>query len=138
METVIMTIKPVHLGNIRRGKKTFEVRKNSPFAVPPFRVLLCESATGGMIKAEFICDFVRCLRIDENRVPIMIEPVTPDACCLSMGQMMRYADGKPLYCWHITQMIDYCNTKGRRVRHISEFGLKRPPQSWQYVKGEAE
>lgn len=138
MKTIIATIKAVHLANIRRGIKTFEVRKSSPFAEPPFRVLLCESATGGMIKAEFVCDYVRCLRLDNKGMPIMHMPVTPERCCLSMYELQQYARGKELYCWHISQMVDYCNTKGQRVRNISEYGLKRPPQSWQYVKeGEA-
>lgn len=136
MKTIIATIKPVHLSNIRRGRKTFEVRKNFPSTEPPFRVLLCESATGGMIKAEFICDYVRSLRINNNGVPILIKPVTSEACCLSIYEITQYANGKELYCWHISQMVDYCNTKGQKVRHISEYGLKRPPQSWQYVKEE--
>lgn len=136
MRTIIATIKTAHLGNIRRGEKCFEVRKNAPSLEPPFRVLLCESGTSGMIKAEFVCDYVRCVHTDEYGTPIMVNPVSPEACCLSMGQLVDYANNKPLYCWHISQMVDYCNTKGRRVRHISEYGLKRPPRSWQYVKEE--
>ena len=132
-----MTIKPLHLGNIRRGKKTFEVRKTAPFAMTPYRVLLCESGSGGMIKAEFICDYVRCIRIDEQGAPVLLDPVTLEACCLSMKEMKEYANGKELYCWHVTQMVDYCNTKGRSVRNVTEYGLKRPPQSWQYAKSMA-
>ena len=55
MQTIIMTIKPYHLRNIRMGIKKGELRKSFPKIELPFRVLLCESGSGGQIKAEFTC-----------------------------------------------------------------------------------
>ena len=72
METIIATIQPVHLGNIRSGKKLFEIRKTLPSPLTighPVLCLCCESGSGGQIKAEFIIDKADVLtlkRIFEN------------------------------------------------------------------------
>ena len=126
MRTIIVTVKPVHLNDIRSGKKKFEIRKSCPMEVP-FRALCCESGSGGKILAEFVVEAP--IRKDPRRYPELV------ACsCVSMEMAEEYAGGKEVWFWHISQMIDYCSTKGYRVRHISEFGLKRAPQSWCYVK----
>lgn len=94
-------------------------------------MLCCESGRGGQIKAEFVVESAERGRPWEFSDEVY-------AACISMKEAIEYANGKEIYFWHITEMSDYCNTKGRKVRNISEFGLKRPPQSWQYVKDEAE
>ena len=155
MKTVIATIKPCFLGAIRTGKKTIEVRKTTP--EPPFRVLCCESSSGGKIKAEFICNNVFKFQkhcephdelpgspceywIDWEDAGVWIEEGDQGlykATMLSIADLDRYIGGKSVaYGWCISSMIDYCSTKGHRVRNISEFGLKRPPQSWQYLREE--
>ena len=126
MKTIIVTIKPVHLNNVRSGEKAFEMRKSCP-AELPFRALCCKSGSGGQILAEFVVDAA--FREYPDECPALV-----DAACVSMGMAEDYAAGKEVWFWHISQMIDYCSTKGYRVRHISEFGLKRAPQSWCYVK----
>lgn len=130
MKTIIATIKPHHLGNIRRGAKTYEMRKTCPKEFP-FKVLCCESGSGGQIKAEFICDYAEKQFTDD--FPRIWEKVR-----VSELEALRYSNGSRVYFWHITDMIDYCSTKGQQVRNISEFGLKRPPQSWQYVELQEE
>lgn len=128
MKTIIATIKPIHLGNIRRGVKTIEARKNFPNYPTPFKVLCCESGSGGRIKAEFTCDNVITLWRNEE---------TLNKLCITGKEFDDYkADKINIYGWCISNMIDYCSTKGYRVRNISEFGLKRAPQSWCYVKEE--
>jgi predicted transcriptional regulator len=138
LNTIIATIKPVHLGNIRRGIKRYEIRKTFPVKErAPVRVLLCESGSGGFIKAEFVCDYVVPVQVFENGSIQNWEASKLVLSCISYDEMAAYiGSGKVGFAWHITDMIDYCNTKGQRVRHISEYGLKRPPQSWQYVKEE--
>lgn len=126
MITIIATIKPEHLGNIRSGQKKWEMRKNAPMTYGlDFRVLCCQSGSGGKIVAEFICD---CVVIGKENLEQLVKE-----SCVTMEQAKRYAGDKKLHFWHISKMINYCSTKGYRVRNISEFGLKRPPQSWQYV-----
>lgn len=126
MLTIIATIKPVHLGNIRSGVKSQEMRKSIPKSVP-FRVLCCQSKSGGKILAEFVV-----------RSPVKVYPASLPAiveeACVTMQEAEEYAAGKELWFWDVNDMIDYCSTKGYRVRNVSEFGLKRPPQSWCYVE----
>lgn len=125
MRTIIATIKPIHLNNIRRGAKHFEIRKTVPSELP-FKVLCCESGSGGKIKAEFVCDFAKCEHTAD--VPDYVE----DAC-ISQIDALEYSKDCRVWFWHITEMIDYCSAKGYKVRNVSDFGLKRAPQSWQYV-----
>lgn len=126
MLTIIATIKPHHLGNIRAGLKLYEMRKTCPKEVP-FRVLCCQSQSGGKILAEFV---VECpMQVSVHEWPELVR-----GACVFMYEAERYAAGKEVWFWDINNMIDYCSTKGYRVRHISEFGLKRPPQSWCYVE----
>ena len=136
MTTIIATIKPFYLNEIRRGHKTMEVRKTAPKEWP-VRVLLCESGSGGQVKAEFTMKMpfmsYKWAFLEEVESAKMMA----DRACLSIKEVLDYyGDRDYLYFWSISDMVDYCSTKGYHVRNISEFGLKRPPQSWQYVKGE--
>lgn len=126
MLTIIATIKPQHLGNIQAGLKLYEMRKTCPKDVP-FKVLCCQSGSGGQILAEFT---VECpMQVRHREWPELIA-----GACVSLNEADEYSKGKQIWFWDINNMIDYCSDKGYRVRNISEFGLKRPPQSWCYVK----
>lgn len=128
MVTIVATIKPVHLNNIRSGIKEYELRKTVPKCGAPFRVLCCESGSGGQIKAEFTVDIVINGTGARN--------VRCKGTCLDWGQIIDYIGEDPFSEWHISNMIDYCSAEGYRVRNISEFGMKRTPQSWCYVNGD--
>lgn len=137
MKTIIATIKPFYLNEIRWGHKTIEVRKTVPKCDYPVRVLLCESGSGGQIKAEFTMK--RVLYADRIELIFRTDAVrwAENASGLSSRELLDYAgDKRTLYFWEISDMVDYCSTEGYHVRNISEFGLKRTPQSWQYVKEE--
>lgn len=127
MKTIIATIKPLHLGNIRRGEKKWEIRKTIPNCDVPFRVLCCESGSGGLIKAEFVVK-------DVKYVYPQFRPEIVEEANVSLQDAIDYAGSKKVWFWGISNMIDYCMTKGYKMRNISEFGLKRAPQSWQYIK----
>ena len=130
MKTIIATIRPEHLGNIRSGIKLYEIRKTCPVDVP-FRALCCQSGSGGNILAEFT---VECpMQVNVHEWPELVR-----AACVSMKMAEEYAAGKPVWFWDVNNLIDYCSTKGYRVRNVSEFGLKRAPQSWCYVKEVSE
>lgn len=51
--------------------------------------------------------------------------------CLTRKQLWEYGKGKRLYGLHIEDLHIYDQPK-----ELAEFGLKRPPQSWCYIKGE--
>lgn len=134
MITIIATIQPVHINNIRTGLKTVEIRKSAPKELP-FRVLCCESGSGGKITCEFIVSDVRKDRgsKEEREKAAVMGAHISQMACVPWEWICKYAGDKSFYLWHISNVIDYCTAKGHRVRNISEFGIKRPPQSWQYV-----
>lgn len=140
MTTIVLTVKPVHLHNIRTGCKLEEVRKSVPNKILPVRVLCCESGSGGVIKCEFILDRYRVETVES--IHRLYPPCMPSwtfipKAQISLGELEAYMGTKPfrkIYFWYISRMVDYCSTPGYRVLHISELGLKRVPQSWCYVK----
>lgn len=139
--TIVATIKKPYLDKIRRGEKKWEVRKSTPlcrghgFAENPFRVLCCESGSGGLIKAEFTVVAVVGFLISsllENPITSYEAEILRESC-LTKEEVLKYAGvNAGLDFWEIHNMIDY--VAENRVRNISEVGLTRPPQSWQYVK----
>lgn len=105
-------------------------------------MLCCESGSGGKITCEFVCDSVTKFYLTDKNVKHLCEKA-----CISKKELYEYAIGtRNLYAWNVSNMInylapfkieeglDYYSVKGYRVRHISEVGLKRAPQSWQYVE----
>lgn len=58
------------------------------------------------------------------------EAVLHDAC-LTIEELKSYLNGKDyFYGWHIKNLEIFDKPK-----QLSDFGLKRPPQSWQYTSG---
>lgn len=141
MTTIIATFKAHWLREIRSGYKLEEIRKSIPRAELPIRVLCCESGTGGQIPCEFIMDSYHTETLSGimARMPTDFN-IRPWNCVgqfrvswETLQDYMNHKELKPIFFWHISQLIDYTKTKGYRVRNISEFVLKRPPQSWQYI-----
>ena len=54
-----------------------------------------------------------------------------DKACLDIVELCAYGKGKPLYAWHIDELVIFDQPK-----ELSEFGITKAPQSYQYVKGE--
>lgn len=49
--------------------------------------------------------------------------------CLSVDEIRKYANGGKIYVWEISDLVIFDQPKD-----LSEFGLRRAPQSWQYVE----
>lgn len=126
MRTIVATIKEKHLSNIRAGRKKYEMRKTCPKETP-FRVLCCQSRSGGQILAEFV---VR----EPSRCMPRIYSVLVSKACVPMSVADAYAGDGQIWFWDVNDLVDYCTEPGQRIRNISEFGLTKPPQSWCYVK----
>lgn len=165
VKSVMISIRPQWCELIASGKKTIEVRKTKPQALPPFRCYIYCTQTDELVGApgwpgrvigEFICDWCD-----------PFKPCHADFAELSLGSLVpprelyAYAKGQTLYGWHITDLKLYAEPK-----EISEFkrwnrteqtapcahvyalyspcesceecNLKRPPQSWQYIEVETE
>lgn len=127
MITIVATIKPAYLREIRSGNKKWEIRKTLPHQGMPFKVLCCESGYDGRINSEFVVDMFHYMNVEDIPDEILKE------CCVSRKFVEDYANGKPVYLWHISNIVDYCNTKGKSLMNVRDFGLKKAPQSWCYV-----
>ena len=170
MKSVLISIHPKWCDLIASGNKTIEVRRTRPKIETPFRCYIYETKarsdmptfvdedghvlyTGrGQVIGEFVCDCVY-----ENM------SYDCEASCVSVSELKEYANCKPLYGWHISDLKIY-----DKPRELSEFyrvcdfdkcdncphlyventpssyetwcefdekiPITRPPQSWCYVE----
>lgn len=150
MKSVLISIHPKWCALIASGKKTIEVRKTAPKLPPPFKCYIyCTSvksmnlqdyvavhqATGGAVDdwsgkviGEFVCDLIG------------FHPGTDvPSSCVPIEELKKYANGKMLVRWHISDVKIYDKPKEvGEFRHCGEnyhFNpvVTKPPQSWCYV-----
>ena len=178
MKSVMISIKPEWCEMIVRGQKTIEVRKTRPKIEIPFKCYIyctkpryehedfiridCQKIQfygGQKVIGEFVCDEILQFNHDDYNSPAYeISDDDLNRTCLGQEDLYRYASGKTLYGWHISELVIY-----DVPRELSEFlrinrecwyadlGLakrdcpecknaecfvSRPPQSWYYVEEE--
>lgn len=100
----------------------------------------------GKVVGEFVCDRV----ISGFWIPPFSEHLKRQSC-LSYDEANAYANGKPLFAWHISNLIIYDKPSefwfyrkaidcGRGEDYEACIGcsrceIKKPPQSWCYIMG---
>lgn len=169
MKSVLISIRPEWCGLIASGKKTIEVRKTYPKLPTPFKCYIYETKartdtptfidedghvlyTGrGQVIGEFVCDLMG------------LHPGTDvPSSCVPIEKLKKYANGKMLARWHISDVKIYDEPKelgsfwkAGKCPYAAESGctyeyhcfragqtqrcgetLTRPPQSWCYVDAE--
>lgn len=137
-DTIILSAHERWWNRIRAGEKPLEIRKTRPAGWGPYRVLVYVTGTGE-IRGEFTCDrFYKIRTIPEPPKTVKIKGAcgminVEEGSCLTGQQLKEYAgeSGKPLWGWHVSQVKEYYTP-----HPLSLYGLKRPPQSWQYYRGE--
>ena len=162
MKAVLMSIQPRWCELIASGKKTVEVRKTKPKLEVPFKVYIYETQGRtetpfvdeeghhifkgrGQVIGEFVCDKIITAKIGSYfTIPVSESQI--DAL-----DLMDYADDKPVYGWHISNLVIYDKPKElsqvlnrkqaeKCVNHCEHNGMCqyceeiRPPQSWCYVE----
>lgn len=159
-KAVMISIKPKWCELIAKGKKTLEVRKTRPKIKTPFKCYIYmtkSNLTGdrkaykdrmaGKVIGEFVCDFI-------------YENISYDSedTCVSASDLKRYANGKSLFGWHISDFVIYnppkeigefrkagalsyddwlygiYNGEFSYEKYLLPFKMTRPPQSWCYVE----
>ena len=121
MPVVILSLHQKWWQTMAAGEKVLELRKSKPQCKAPFRVLVY--ITGGVgIVGEFICpEVLEGKNFEEaekkSRVPA--------------HDIHNYAAGsrRKVYGWEITAAKEYTRTVT-----LAELGIKRAPQSWQYMR----
>lgn len=169
MKFVLISIRPKWCRLIASGKKTIEVRKTYPKLPTPFKCYIYETKartdtptfidedghvlyTGrGQVIGEFVCDLMG------------LHPGTDvPSSCVPIEELKKYANGKMLAHWHISDVKIYDKPKelgsfwkAGKCPYAAESGctyeyhcfragqtqrcgetLTRPPQSWCYVDAE--
>ncbi len=141
MKAVLISIQPQWCELIVSGKKTIEVRKTAPKIETPFKVYIyCTKdntfaektlqgfdnngkaiyykANKGKVIGEFVCK-----EIDEYRYGVYdgeftyhIPTAEGEKTCIEYPEAEEYGNGKPLYFWHISDLVIYDKPK-----ELSEF-----------------
>lgn len=129
MRAVIASIKPKYSKLIYSGEKTIELRKTFPRPTEGewtedgsyTRVYLYESGTGK------VTGYFKMTGLYLTPSPGLIAP----PACLSVEEVEAYGHWRyDLYCgWQVTEPVQL-----PEPRDLMYFGLKRPPQSWQYIE----
>lgn len=179
MKSIMLSIKPPYCELIASGKKTVEVRKTRPKIETPFKCYIyctngksfyifderfeCETKGNGKVIGEFLCDKIVWV-ISHPTIFAghdLFHEAAIKAACLTDNEAEKYAKGKDLYGWHISDLVIYdkprelsefvkpciygeeserpcftCDKSGYASdMHIDCFNtVTRPPQSWCYVE----
>lgn len=143
MKAVLMSLNPQWFNPIMLEEKTREVRKRAPLLKHPYKIYLYCTKGGGNIwragiKGEFsayqmngtVCGEVTC----NSTIDMLTSDQSLYGTCLTIDQLMKYAgNAKKLSYMALNNPILYVHPK-----QLSDFGLKRAPQSWQYVEVDDE
>ena len=131
MQTIIISIHPQHVKNIFDGKKTLEIRKRVPKCGYPYKAIIYEtknSGGSGMLVGEFTVPFFK--KLGGWEVISTYGFRVARAACLSHSELYDYGGVAEICALKIQNPIKYNDPVP-----LSHCGLKRPPQSWQYLKG---
>lgn len=125
MKAVLMSIRPEWWEKILSGEKTLEIRRSAPASKDgrkfkwPLTVLVYVSGTGA-IQGRFTCPGW----IKTNLLHTMVA-----RSGVELKDLETYARGGSLYGWAVEAPKRY-----DVPRKLEEFGVSRPPMSWQYVE----
>lgn len=160
---ILISIHPEQVDKIMSGIKTVEVRKTRAKEQPPFKCFIyCTSGKelwgdgtaetwwgidpdedidevfrlnptltqlNRKVIGEFVCNYISHSNehlFDENKITMQ---KLMKSSCLSFEEINNYRGDKNIFAWHISDLKIY-----EKPKELRAFGLKRPPQSWCYVK----
>ena len=113
MTTIMLAIRRRHINNLAAGVKPYELRSTAPRAKPPYRVLLCQTGTGGEVVGEFNCTGVVDLTLCDDDRAARYGCVTPDEV-----RGYRRRDGR-IYGWQAEDVKLYPRPSRSRSSTIS-------------------
>ena len=127
-DTIILSLHERWWKKMLAGEKILEIRKTAPVQKDrEYRVLVYVTGGGGVC-GEFTCtDFMKI-----KMLPALLETHKKQSC-LTENQIREYAGEakKNLWGWAVTDVKEYYNP-----HPLGLYGLKKPPQSWCYYKGQ--
>lgn len=153
-KAVLISIRPKWCQLIAIEEKTVEIRKTRPKLETPFKVYIYATkaakdepfsytvqknydapgektyrySCGGEVIGEFVCDKIDDIMISCSE-PNMRGIPFPETGLTDREIMDYLGNGKTGFSWHISDLVTSVEPK-----KLSEFNLKRPPQSWCYIE----
>lgn len=131
MKPIMLSIKHIHCEKILERIKKSELRLHAPFQPTPYRMFLYDSlSSGGSGKVVGECCVYDAV---SWRMCVGIPSHLAETACVTNDEIWRYChEGqKDIHELRLIRVKRYDKPK-----ELSEFGLKRPPQSWCYVEEE--
>lgn len=127
MVEVLLSVRPNWMKLILERIKYIELRKSAPQqkSLGMFRVYLYEtkSESGrGAVVGECIC------YLTAKAGPKEYINLTAGSCLTEL-EIKKYAGAGTLWPWYLAQVKEY-----EKPQPLSNFGVGRAPQSWQYLK----
>ena len=125
MKAVLASVKPEWWEKILSGEKTLEIRKSAPQSKDgqvfnwPLIALVYVSGTGAVQGQFTFPGWVK-----TNMLEMLVE-----RSGVKLEDLRAYAKGGCLYGWEVENPQKYATPSP-----LAEFGLVRPPMSWQYVE----
>ena len=129
-KAILLSIHPKWAEKIYSGKKTIEWRKSFPkeFVSNETKVYLYETAPVCKVTGFFILDSVLFLTTASFEKGISQRDI--DDGCVSIKDLINYkGDSRCIYGWRVR-----FHRRNNPQLKLSDFGLKRPPQSWCYTE----
>lgn len=131
---VLISIQYDWVSLILSGLKTVELRKRIPNLKCPIKYYIyCTKGSKetklnkrirGKVVGWFICECTHFIPKDFVGLPQALK-----GTCVNPKAALDYANGKPLYGIHVSKLCIYDTP-----RPLSDFGIKRAPQSWCYIE----
>ena len=140
-KAVLISIKPEWCELIISGQKTIEFRKSYPKDLPCKVIIYCSKAgkklylpdgklLNGKVIGEFQCNDVFG-DVQKTAGSAFSQEFFEKHGCVVPGALQVYSRGKSVYGWNIDDLEIYEDPK-----ELSEYGVERAPQSWQYIEAE--
>lgn len=133
---VMLSIHHEYTELIFSGAKTLEIRKAAPRCTGKYIIYMYETKRNGGAGA-VVGFFQSGITVITNGFGTSLNDEDYDkaradfarAACLTEEELAEYANGATLYGLTVNTPIRF-----PRPRPLSDFGLTRAPQSWQYMK----
>lgn len=160
MKSILQSIKPQYCELIASGKKTTEVRKTRPKCELPVKVyiyctkdkLLTKSHNNGNIylsenkyksaleKAgnvtlsgkvigEYVCDEITEYTYFEYASHLISEDEL-FSTGITFNELLKYGNKKPLYLWHISDLVIY--DKPKELSEFVKYGFEQDYAEWEH------
>ena len=130
MKNIILSIHPKWAEKIYSGEKTVEWRKTVPHKLKAAsrKVFLYE--TSPVCKVTGYFDLLIPIEIDATNIRMNLDELYVERGCVPVDDLVKYQGKKNIiYAWEFKHFVKFDQPKT-----LVDFGLKRAPQSLQYVE----